>query len=383
MPPLLLIPLLIKFLPDLANWIAGSRGEAVVEKAGAVLREIAGTDDPAAAEAAIAADPAKAAALQVRLAEIAAAERQAERQAGLDELRAELADTASARTQTVDLARSGSPIAWGAPIVTAAVLAIFGGTMAALFLGALPETQMAMVLTGAVAAWGGQAVSYWLGTTAGSRARDGIIAQAAIDLGRSAPVEAGPGRPFGLLGPATAPKVDASTLLAIAGKRRGRQAEIVAAIGPLLAPTLARYGIDTPLRQAHFLAQCAHECDRFCTLEEYASGRGYEGRRDLGNIREGDGVRFKGRGLIQTTGRANYNRAAIRLNLPLLEQPELLATPGPALEAACLYWQDRGLNRLADRDDILAITRTINGGTNGLDDRRILTARAKRVLGVA
>jgi putative chitinase len=185
-----------------------------------------------------------------------------------------------------------------------------------------------------------------------------------------------------LLGPVTAPKIDASTLFAIVGTRTARQQHIIADLGPLLASTLARYGINTPLRQAHFLAQCAHECDRFCTLEEYASGRAYEGRQDLGNVREGDGVRFKGRGLIQTTGRSNYNRAAARLSLPLLEKPEMLATPGPALEAACLYWQDRGLNRLADQDDILAVTRAINGGTNGLNDRRVLTARAKRVLGL-
>jgi putative chitinase len=184
------------------------------------------------------------------------------------------------------------------------------------------------------------------------------------------------------MGLAGAVTLDASTLLAIAGKRTTKQQEIIAGLGPLLAPTLARYSINTPLRQAHFLGQCAHECDRFCTLEEYASGRAYEGRRDLGNIREGDGVRFKGRGILQTTGRANYSRAATRLNLPLLDQPDLLATPGPALEAACLYWQDRNLNRLADRDDTLAVTRAINGGTNGLDDRRVLTVRAKRVLGL-
>jgi putative chitinase len=188
--------------------------------------------------------------------------------------------------------------------------------------------------------------------------------------------------PLALSGPVGAVTLNASALLAVAGKRTTRQQEIIARLGPLLAPTLARYGINTPLRQAHFLGQCAHECDRFCTLEEYASGRAYEGRADLGNSQPGDGVRFKGRGLIQTTGRANYKRAATRLDLPLLDKPELLATAGPALEAACLYWQDRGLNRLADRDDILAVTRAINGGTNGLNDRRVLTARAKRVLGL-
>jgi putative chitinase len=189
------------------------------------------------------------------------------------------------------------------------------------------------------------------------------------------------------MGSVGAGKPNAATLLAIAGKRGGHQAEIIAGLGPLLAETLTRYGIDTPLRQAHFLAQAAHECDRFSTLTEYASGWAYEGRRDLGNTQGGDGPRFRGRGILQTTGRANYARAAHRLNLPLLEQPELLATPGPALEAACLYWQDNRLNVWADRDDALAVSRGINLGNsksvripNGWDDRRLLTVRAKRAL---
>jgi len=381
MAPLLLIPLLLKLAPDLARWIGGSRAEDVVNRAGSALRDVLGTDDPVAAEAAIA-DPAKAAELRIRLAEIAAAEHQAERQADLDEVKATLADTASARSQTVDLARTGSAIAWGAPLVSVLIVCGFGAVLYAGGQSGLPTDPVFQMLIGTLSAGFGAVVQYWLGSSVGSLRKDSTIAAMGGDLARSAPVEAGVGRPFGLLGPVTAPRIDASTLFAIVGTRTARQQHIIADLGPLLASTLARYGINTPLRQAHFLAQCAHECDRFCTLEEYASGRAYEGRRDLGNIREGDGVRFKGRGLIQTTGRSNYNRAAARLSLPLLEKPEMLATPGPALEAACLYWQDRGLNRLADQDDILAVTRAINGGTNGLNDRRVLTARAKRVLGL-
>lgn len=182
--------------------------------------------------------------------------------------------------------------------------------------------------------------------------------------------------------PAAHDSLGAATLYSIAGRRGPAQAAIVDALGPLLEPTLARYGIDTPLRRAHFLAQAAHECDRFCTLTEYASGQAYEGRRDLGNTKPGDGRRFRGRGILQITGRANYNRAGLRLGLDLISNPELLATPGPALEAACAYWQDRVINRHADNDDLVAVTKAINGGTNGLEDRRALTGTAKRILGL-
>ena len=376
-----LIPILLGLVPTLAQYLAGPRAGHIAEQVTQVARDVLGTDDPAAVTAAIA-DPVKAAELRIRLAEISAAEHQAERQADLDELRATLADTASARSQTVTLAQAGSPIAWGAPVISALVVGGFGGVLYAGAAGGLPTDAAYAQLVGALAAGFGAVLQYWVGSSAGSRAKDGTIAAAAADLGRSAPLEVGAARPFGLLGAVTAPRIDAGTLYSIAGKRTARQQQIIADLGPLLEPTLTRYGITTPLRRAHFLAQVAHECDRFCTLEEYASGRAYEGRNDLGNIREGDGVRFKGRGLLQTTGRTNYKRAADRLNLPLLEQPEILATAGPALEAACLYWQDRNLNRLADRDDLLAVTRAINGGINGLEDRRALTARAKRALGL-
>ena len=133
----------------------------------------------------------------------------------------------------------------------------------------------------------------------------------------------------------------------------------------------------TPLRAAHFVAQLAHESDRFRALEEYASGSAYEGRKDLGNTEPGDGVRYKGRGVIQLTGRANYRQAGRYLGLDLERQPDLAALPAVAYQTAAYYWLDRGINAKADRDDVRAVTKLINGGTNGLKDRKALLSAAK------
>ena len=129
------------------------------------------------------------------------------------------------------------------------------------------------------------------------------------------------------------------------------------------------FGIDTALRQQHFLSQCAHESDHFRTTQEYASGAAYEGRKDLGNFQKGDGRRFKGRGLIQLTGRANYGRAGHALEAPLLDQPELVERFPYAADVSGWFWKANGLNELADKDDVRAVTRRVNGGLNGLDSR--------------
>jgi putative chitinase len=151
---------------------------------------------------------------------------------------------------------------------------------------------------------------------------------------------------------------------------------------PHLNNTMQRYEITTPLRKSHFLAQLGHESDGFNTNEEYASGAAYEGRRDLGNTQAGDGVRFKGRGLIQVTGRANYLDCGRALGVDLINSPQRLGDFDLACLSAGWFWDTRKLNNHADRDDILTITKIINGGTNGLADRQSYLSRAKRVFGI-
>lgn len=138
----------------------------------------------------------------------------------------------------------------------------------------------------------------------------------------------------------------------------------------------------TALRMAHFLAQIAHESAEMRYTEEIASGAKYEGRKDLGNVVKGDGVRFKGRGLIQVTGRTNYAAYKKFCGYDVVAKPELLAQPVGAVRSAMWFWQTRGLNALADADNLLAVTKRINGGTNGLEDRRKYLALAKKALGV-
>lgn len=138
------------------------------------------------------------------------------------------------------------------------------------------------------------------------------------------------------------------------------------------------YGImDSALRLAHFMAQLCHESGSFRYMEEIASGAAYEGRADLGNTVAGDGKRFKGRGPIQLTGRANYRTFGRRIGIDLERHPEIAAIPSIGLHTALEYWRDRGLNALADRDDVMGITRKINGGTNGLADRKHHLAKIK------
>ena len=157
-----------------------------------------------------------------------------------------------------------------------------------------------------------------------------------------------------------------------------RQSRLIQLL-PYLNETMQKYGITTALRKAHFLAQTAHESDGFNTNEEYASGADYEGRRDLGNTKSGDGVRFKGRGLIQVTGRSNYAECGNDLGVDLINNPQRLADFDLACLSAGWYWDTRNLNSYADDDDILTITRIINGGLNGLDDRQDYLDRAKQV----
>ena len=149
---------------------------------------------------------------------------------------------------------------------------------------------------------------------------------------------------------------------------------------PHLNASMLRANISTDARKAAYLAQLGHESDGFNTLEEYASGAEYEGRSDLGNTQRGDGRRFKGRGPIQITGRANYRSYGQEIGVDLIKQPELASTPGVGFQLAAAYWARNDLNRYADRAEFDTISRRINGGDNGRADRRARWGSAKAVL---
>ncbi len=184
-------------------------------------------------------------------------------------------------------------------------------------------------------------------------------------------------------------------LAAIAGART--------ALMPALAEWMNRicpqYEIDNRNEFCHFLAQACHETDHFRTLREYASGKAYEGRKDLGNTRPGDGVKFKGRGIFQTTGRANYLQLGLALGRRdmFVNEPHLLEMPEHAVWSACIYWKTRGLNNAANHDDgdglkkkyrrrvievspVEFIGISINGGYNGMQERKKFYSIAKQML---
>ncbi|AVM76186.1 glycoside hydrolase family 19 protein [Magnetospirillum gryphiswaldense] len=187
----------------------------------------------------------------------------------------------------------------------------------------------------------------------------------------------------------------------------------IARFATQLAEACAEWVIDTPLRQAAFLAQIAHESGQFRVLAEnlnysaeallrvfprhfdagqaatYArqpqriGSRVYANRMGNGDEASGDGWRYRGRGLIQVTGKANYAACGTALGLDLIAQPDLLEQPGPAAHSAGWFWHRNSLNRPADARDIETITRRINGGLTGLDDRKACYARACAALEVS
>jgi putative chitinase len=157
---------------------------------------------------------------------------------------------------------------------------------------------------------------------------------------------------------------------------------------PHLNDALADFKVDTMLRTAAFVAQLAHESGEFRFMEEIwgptEAQRRYEPvcrlAARLGNTQPGDGLRFKGRGPIQITGRDNYARYGQLLGRDLVAEPELAAKPEVAFAVAGLYWSSNKLNEKADVEDFVGITKRINGGTNGLEDRQRYYAKAKAVL---
>jgi putative chitinase len=176
---------------------------------------------------------------------------------------------------------------------------------------------------------------------------------------------------------------------------------------------LAGARINTSLRLEHFLAQVLHESGALTRLEEglsYSSAErlhavfpkyfpslesarpyvhnpqalaNYVYGQRMGNVVVGDGYKFRGRGPLQITGRAMYAQIGALLSLPLEEQPELVCTAEHALDCACAVWTIKKCNADADLDDILAVTKRINGGLNGIDDRKAWLLRVRAELGVA
>jgi putative chitinase len=142
---------------------------------------------------------------------------------------------------------------------------------------------------------------------------------------------------------------------------------------------LSQYLINTNRRRNMFLAQLAHESDQFKTTREYASGEAYEGRTDLGNTKPGDGRKYRGRGLIQLTGRFNYTKMSQKIGVDIILAPNLVEIMPMALQVSLIYWSDKGLNTHADADNFREVTRRINGGYNGMKDREQYLAKLRKV----
>lgn len=146
-----------------------------------------------------------------------------------------------------------------------------------------------------------------------------------------------------------------------------------------------KYGINTARRVRYFLAQIAHESMELRSPVELASGKAYDtGRKaiSLGNTpqADGDGQKYKGRGLIQLTGTDNYKAASKALGYDFIKDPKALQQPKWATMSACWFWQSHGLNELADKDEFTKVTRIINGGENGMKERREYLRRANAAI---
>jgi putative chitinase len=177
--------------------------------------------------------------------------------------------------------------------------------------------------------------------------------------------------------------MDAPTLSRCTGARLDRAQRF---LDPLAA-AMAEFEINTPARQAAFLANVGHESGGLHWLVELwgptIAQQRYEGRRDLGNVQIGDGFKFRGRGLLQTTGRANYTALSNHLGVDYVADPERLANPVDAARSAGYFWQSNGLSKFIDGGDFLTVVKRINGGYNGLSERQILWANAKDALRIS
>jgi putative chitinase len=160
---------------------------------------------------------------------------------------------------------------------------------------------------------------------------------------------------------------------------------------PFLVKAMVNCGISTPLSASAFLAQIAHESAELRFMQELWGPTAQQKKYDppsnvaksLGNTQPGDGYRYRGRGPIQITGRANYKKYGDLLGVDLVGNPDLAAQPEYAFQTAGLFWRMRGLNELADAEDLTTITKRINGGLTGLAERQRYYEVAKKALGLA
>lgn len=149
---------------------------------------------------------------------------------------------------------------------------------------------------------------------------------------------------------------------------------------PYLNQYMKEYEITTLIRIWSYLSQIGHESGQLRYSEEIASGKSYEGRKDLGNTEIGDGIWYKGRGLIQITGRFNYEKLTNYFGVDFIQEPELLKIPEWAVKSSMWFWEYNDLNKLADTGDFEKLTRRINGGINGLKDRLEIFERCKKYI---
>ena len=147
-----------------------------------------------------------------------------------------------------------------------------------------------------------------------------------------------------------------------------------------LTQAMTEFDINTAWRKSAFLAQIGYESAQLLYVQEPLSGRSYEGRVDLGNTEKGDGIKYKGRGLINIAGRKNYSAVMQGLGIDCLEYPELLEQPELAARSAAWFWKNEGLNELADDGLFIMITRRINGAACNLSARFDLYAAARLIL---
>jgi putative chitinase len=202
-------------------------------------------------------------------------------------------------------------------------------------------------------------------------------------------------------------KIEASQILAISP---GCKPDVAEGLAQCLPDVLEKYAIDTPLRVAHFLAQTAHESEGFTHFvenlnysaaglqntfpkyfhtanpaayarnQEKIANHVYANRMGNGDEASGDGWKFRGRGMIQLTGRDNYTHFSNDAGTDAVQNPDLLSTPAGAAESAAWYWKERDINKPADEDDVVKVTKLINGGILGLDERKALLVKAKAIV---